>query len=199
MSLNEPDIDRRTLLQTAGGLAVAQVAQIAQVAQAQAAPAAAAAATKAPPGKPGDFDFLTGEWKIKHRRLKTADPNSWDEFAGEATCWTVLGGVGSIEELRIPARDFAGIGIRLLDVKERVWSDFWVNGKSGVLTTPGMTGAFEAGVGTFSAEDMDGDKPIQVRGVWDRITPTSCRWHQATSNDGGKSWLTSWLMDWQRA
>jgi hypothetical protein len=161
--------------------------------------AAAAATAKPPPGKPGDFDFLAGQWKIKHRRLKTADPNSWDEFEGEASCWTVLGGVGSIEELRIPARGFAGIGIRLLDVKAKVWSDFWVNDKVGVLTTPGMTGAFEGGVGTFTADDEDDGQPIQVRGVWDRITPSSCRWHQAISRDGGHSWQANWFMDWQRA
>jgi hypothetical protein len=73
--------------------------------------------------------------------------------------------VGSIEELRIPARKFSGIGLRLLDVEKRLWNGFWVNSKSGVLTTPGQTGVFENGVGTFTADDMDGDKPIKVRGV----------------------------------
>ncbi len=64
-------------------------------------------------GQPGEFDFLIGDWKIKNRRLK--GPNQWDEFEGESTCWSVLNGVGSIEELRIPARNFFGMGLRLLD------------------------------------------------------------------------------------
>ena len=38
----------------------------------------------------------------------------------------------------------------------------------------------------------------QQRGVWDRITPTSCRWHQSTSKDGGKTWDYNWYMDWTR-
>lgn len=150
-------------------------------------------------GKAGDFDFLAGEWKIKHRKLKTPHGTEWDEFEGEATCWTILGGVGSVEELRIPARGFSGMGLRLLDVQKKVWNDFWVNGKSGVLTTPGQTGAFENGVGTFTADDKDGDKPIKVKGVWDRITPTSCRWWQAVSWDDGKTWEENWFMDWTRA
>lgn len=186
---------RRTLLKTAAaGLAVC-VTGIAT---------ATRTATDASYGKPGEFDFLACEWKIRHRRLKTPGSDDWDEFEGEATCWTILGGVGSVEELRMPARDYSGLGLRLLDVspadpKQRLWSDFWVNAKSGVLTTPGTTGAFVDGVGTFIADEMDGDTPIKVRGVWDRITAASCRWHQAISRDGGKTWEDNWFMDWTRA
>ncbi|MBL8823184.1 MAG: hypothetical protein JNJ77_11395 [Planctomycetia bacterium] len=151
-----------------------------------------------PEGKPGDFEFLTGEWKIKNRRLKTPGGKEWDEFDGEATCWSILMGVCSIEELRIPARHFAGMGLRLLDVQKKVWNDYWVNAKSGVLTTPGLTGNFEKGVGTFSAEEMENGKKVISKGVWDRITPSSCRWYQAGSNDGGKTWKESWFMDWTR-
>ncbi|MBN8596193.1 MAG: hypothetical protein J0L78_00820 [Planctomycetes bacterium] len=150
-------------------------------------------------GKPGEFSFLDGNWKIKHRRLKEPHGKEWDEFEGEATCWSILGGVGSVEELRIPSRNFAGMGLRLLDVEKKIWNDFWVNGKSGVLTTPGQTGGFENGVGTFGADDKDGDKPIKVKGVWDRITPTSCRWWQAVSWDDGKTWEENWFMDWTKA
>ncbi|MBY0111322.1 MAG: hypothetical protein K2Y21_00765 [Phycisphaerales bacterium] len=164
--------------------------------------AASPAVVKQGAGKPGEFDFLAGEWKIKHRRLKTPGPSAatkeWDEFEGEATCFTILAGVGSVEELRIPSRGFSGMGLRLLDVENKVWNDFWVNAKSGVLTTPGQTGGFENGVGTFGADDMDGDKPIKVKGVWDQITPNSCRWWQAVSWDDGKTWEENWVMEWTR-
>lgn len=149
-------------------------------------------------GMPGEFDFLAGAWKIRHRRLK-ADA-TWDEFDGEATCWTILAGAGSIEELRIPARDFSGLGIRLLDSKTRLWNDYWVNGKDRMLDGgPGLTGGFSGGVGTFTADDTDNGTPITVRGVWDRITPTSHRWRQGATRDGGKTWTDNWFMDWTRA
>lgn len=194
MSHAPADDSRRTLLKTAAaGLAVCATGSVVAAAK----PPEAAA--EAPYGKPGDFDFLAGEWKIHHRRLKTPGSDDWDVFEGEATCWTILAGLGSVEELRIPARNFSGMGLRLLDVEKREWSDFWVNAKSGVLTTPGTTGVFVDGAGTFVADDVDGDTPIKVRGVWDRITPTSCRWHQAVSRDGGKTWEGQWFMDWTRA
>jgi hypothetical protein len=195
MSHAPTDDSRRTLLKTAAaGLAVC----VTGAGTAFAATADADAPAEATYGKPGDFDFLVGEWKIQHRRLKTMGSDDWDVFEGEATCWTILGGVGSVEELRIPARNFSGMGLRLLDVEKRLWSDFWVNAKSGVLTTPGTTGVFVDGAGSFVADDVDGEKPIKVRGVWDRITPTSCRWHQALSYDDGKTWQGQWFMDWTR-
>lgn len=174
---------RRTVLKGAAALAAAGV------------PALAAAATPAV-GRPGDFDFLTGEWKISHRRLKA--PGDWDVFEGEATCWSIIGGVGHVEELRIPARDFSGTGLRFLDMETRIWSDFWVNARSGVLGAAGLTGGFADGVGLFTAEDVDGDTPIRVRGVWDRITGQSHRWRQGVSRDGGVTWDDSWFMDWTK-
>ena len=187
---NKPEsIRRRKVLQYAAGVALSPGALSPSL-----------AATPPPrPGRPGEFDFLAGNWKISHRRLKDAKTKEWDVFQGEATCWTILGGVGSVEELRIPARDFSGMGLRLLDVENRVWNDFWVNGRSGVLTTPGQTGGFINGEGTFGADDVDGDQPIKVRGIWDSITPSSCRWWQSISRDGGRSWEENWFMDWVRA
>lgn len=186
--------DRRTLLNATAALGAAALL-------AENASAAAAAPTPAravPPGRPGEFDFLAGEWRIAHRRQPSPGA-AWDEFTGEATCWTILGGVGSIEELRIPARNFAGMGLRLLDVSANVWNDFWVNARSGALTTPGQTGGFVGGVGTFEADEMDGEQPIVVRGVWDEITPTSCRWRQLISRDAGASFQENWIMHWRRA
>jgi hypothetical protein len=152
-----------------------------------------------PPGKPGDFDFLTGEWKIHHRQ-RQADTGAWLEFDGEATCWSLLGGIAHVEELRIPARDFSGMGLRLLDRKTHVWSDYWVNGKAGTLGAPGLTGGFVDGRGIFESRDQEDGKPVVYRGVWDRIDKgKSHRWYQAASRDDGKSWDISWEMDWRRA
>jgi hypothetical protein len=177
-------VRRRAVLQSAAGLAVTLAAS----------PAVAVAPAG---GKPGDFDFLTGEWKISHRRLKA--PGDWDVFEGEATCWSIIGGVGHVEELRIPARNFAGAGLRFLDLESGLWCDYWVNAKSGVLGAAGLTGGFENGVGMFTADDTDSDgKPVKYAGVWDQITGASHRWRQGVSKDGGATWDYSWLMEWKK-
>jgi hypothetical protein len=110
----------------------------------------------------------------------------------------LLKGVASVEELRIPARNFSGMGLRLLDVERKLWADFWVNSKSGVLSPPPSWGSFSNGVGIWDSEDTEADKPQIVRGVWDQITPTSCRWYQASSRDAGKTWQENWVMQWRR-
>lgn len=192
---------RRTVLQA--GAASALAAGATRVAQAQVAAEPTLDPVppmpgKPPPGKPGEFDFLTGEWRIQHWR-RAAPDSPWDRFEGEATCWSILGGVGSVEELRIPARQFSGMGLRLLDVTQRTWSDFWVNAKSGVLATPGQSGGFERGVGLFWSDDEDNGRKTSWAGLWDQITPRSCRWRQVSSADGGKSWVHHWVMHWRRA
>jgi len=185
------DIERRTVLQGAAALAAIGMSTAGQGEE----------KVVASPGngKPGDFDFLTGRWTIQNRMIKPGTSDEWITFPAEATVWPILNGVGSVEELRIPARNFAGMGLRLLDVENKVWKDHWVNARSGVLTTPGQKGNFRDGVGTFTSEDGEGAARMIYRGVWDRITPTSCRWSQGSSRDGGKSWLDNWYMDWTRA
>lgn len=185
------EIPRRAVLQVALGVAAGGSAS------ALAAKTNEPVPSPPPTGKPGDFDFLSGEWKVKHRRLNNGQ---WDEFEGEATVRGILGGVGSVEELRIPARQFSGMGLRLLDVERKLWADHWVNAKNGVLTPPPSWGSFVDGVGTWdSVEEDESGKSVLWRGVWDRITPTSCRWYQQASDDGGRSWKDIWFMAWTRA
>jgi hypothetical protein len=188
MTNETTDSQRRALLQLAAGMAVAVPLGLGV--------ASAAARQPAASGKPGDFAFLSGEWRIKNRRLKG---DVWDEFDGEATVVGILGGVASVEELRIPARNFSGMGLRLLDVERKLWADYWVNGQGGVLSPPPAWGSFTQGVGSWDADEVEGGKPVIVRGVWDQITPTSCRWYQAVSADDGKSWQQNWVMHWTRA
>jgi hypothetical protein len=185
------EFERRSLLQ----LAAAAAAAGALSTSAHAAPLAAPApARREPTGKLGDFDFLTGEWRIANRFLENG---TWIEFEGEATVVGILGGLVSIEELRIPARQFSGMGLRVLDVERKLWADHWVNSKSGVVGTATF-GCFENGVGTWDSTEVDGERTVVYRGVWDEITPDSCRWFQASSHDGGATWQESWVMRWTR-
>jgi hypothetical protein len=151
--------------------------------------------------RPGDFDFLEGTWSIRNRRLKTrwVGSEDWELFEGQAVCQSVAGGTGSIEQLRFPPDRPRGLGIRLLDETRGLWSDHWVAHGQGVIVPAPMWGEFVEGVGTFLAtDDRDGEIAIWSRGVWDSITPTSCRWHQAFSRDGGVTWEHNWFMQWTK-
>lgn len=91
------------------------------------------------------------------------------------------------------------MGLRLLDVDNKLWADYWVNSKTGVLTSPPSWGSFVNGVGTWDSEELDAGQPTIVRGVWDRIGAKTCRWYQAASRDGGTTWAENWVMEWTRS
>ena len=55
------------------------------------------------------------------------------------------------------------------------------------------------GVGTFTAVDTSGDRPVHVRFLWLKTDTPTPRWEQAMSIDGGETWETNWTMDFERA
>jgi hypothetical protein len=67
-----------------------------------------------------------------------------------------------------------------------------------VLDVP-VIGGFENGVGTFVADDVFEGQPIKVRFLWSDISKDACRWRQAFSEDGGRTWETNWVMEFTRA
>jgi len=189
--------DRRALLAAS---AAALLTAATTSAKAQETEMSEARPANIPEGRPGEFDFLSGEWRIQHRWRANADSQEWLEFEGEATVVGILGGICSVEELRIPARNFYGMGLRLLDQTTKVWSDHWVNKNSGVVTTPGQLGGFVNGVGTWGSNWTDDAGLVWLsEGIWDEITPNSTRWRQRVSRDNGATWEETWIMHWRRA
>lgn len=150
------------------------------------------------PSRLNEFDFLQGHWAIQNRRLLDQSTDAWDEFDGEARCWSILDGQVSVEELRLPARNFFGMGLRVFNREKNHWEDFWMNASRGVLMTPPAVGQFIDGVGTFESDYLDGDVKLKVRGIWDQVTPNACRWHQEISRDNGAAWAPNWWMNWTR-
>jgi hypothetical protein len=56
-----------------------------------------------------------------------------------------------------------------------------------------VIGGFENGRGEFYGQEMLNGRPIFVRFIISDITPTSCRFEQAFSADGGKTWEVNWI------
>jgi hypothetical protein len=75
------------------------------------------------PSAPRDFDFVIGDWRVKHRRLKERLVNcdEWIEFDGEMSTREILGGFGNIEDnlLRFPEGEFRAARTALLRHHQR--------------------------------------------------------------------------------
>jgi hypothetical protein len=143
-----------------------------------------------------DFDFFIGRWKAHSRRLRERlrNSNDWEEMEGLAIIRKVLGGIGNIDEITIDRenRRLEGLTLRLYNPESRQWSLYWASGTDGILQPP-LMGSFTDGRGEFYSQESFEGRSIFCRFVCSDITETSCRWEQAFSADGGKSWETNWI------
>jgi len=147
-----------------------------------------------------DFDFLFGQWRIHNQRLKErlVGCTDWEQFDAIGECAPILGGIGNMDSFESDwGGDFRGMTLRLFDLKSKQWSLYWASNRSGMLEPP-VVGAFHNGVGRFEGADEHRGKPVLARFIWSHITPTSARWEQALSADGGKTWETNWRMQMTR-
>lgn len=146
-----------------------------------------------------DFDFLHGEWDVTNSRLTTRldGGGDWEEFPGSSTCHGFFGGAGNFDEITFPTKGFSGATMRVRNQETGEWSIHWVDSRTGRMDPP-MVGRFADGVGTFYGDDTHQGRPVRVRFIWSRITPSSARWEQAFSVDNGRNWETNWVMDFAR-
>jgi hypothetical protein len=153
------------------------------------------------PDNINSFAFQTGEWRVLHRKLKhrLVGSEEWFSFDGSCKAWEILGGAGNVEDnwLNDPNGAYAAAAIRRMDSKTGIWSIWWVDPRSAGIDPP-VNGIFENGVGTFLGEDVLNGKPINVRFVWSNITGNHAHWEQAFSPDGGVTWETNWVMEFER-
>ena len=147
------------------------------------------------------FAFQTGNWRVRHRKLRhrLANSDDWYEFDGTCSAWELLGGAGNVDDHWIgdPVDPYAAATLRRLEPDGR-WSIWWIDSRRSGLDAP-MKGAFEDDVGIFFGTDEFNGRPIEVRFIWSLASPDKARWEQAFSVDSGKSWETNWMMDFLRA
>ena len=148
------------------------------------------------------FDFLVGRWTIRHRRLdaRLAGCDAWTEFNGTCVMQKVLGGLGNMDDntVDLPDGPYTAVTLRRFDPALRRWSIWWLDARYPDIDPP-VHGRFENGVGEFLGDDVFEGRPIRVRFLWSNITPTTCEWRQAFSEDGGATWETNWEMAFTRA
>jgi hypothetical protein len=150
-----------------------------------------------------DFDFLHGRWRIYNRRLarRLQDCTDWQEFEATNECYPVLGGLGNVDHFHATFPDgkpLEGMSIRLFDPQTRLWSISWADDRVCRLLPP-VVGRLGGDRGEFIGDDVCDGTPVRVVFRWSDITPTSARWEQAFSADGGQTWEPNWEMVMTRA
>ena len=148
---------------------------------------------------PTDFDFIIGDWCVKHRRLNSRFSNcaEWTEFEGQSSTSKILGGFGNLEDniLHFPSGTFRAVAMRSFCRESGTWAIWWLDGRNPTQLDTPVVGKFSNDIGQFYADDVLAGLPIKVRFTWTAIPDGHPRWEQAFSNDAGNTWETNWIME----
>lgn len=143
-----------------------------------------------------DFDFEIGTWKTHLRRLlhPLTGSTNWVEYEGTTIVRKIWDGRANLVELEVdgPTGHFEGLNLRLYNPEAHQWSLNFASSSGGTLTPPTI-GEFKDGRGEFYDQETLNGRAIFVRFVISDITPNSCRFEQAFSDDGGKTWEVNWI------
>ena len=157
-----------------------------------------AAKTKLPAQGDGqhDFDFEIGTWKTHISRLQhpLSGSDVWVEYDGTSVIRPVWNGRANLLELEVdgPAGHIEALSLRLYNPQSHQWSLNFANSGTGSLGQP-TVGEFKNGRGEFFDQEPFNGKMVFVRFVISDITPSSCRFEQSFSEDGGKTWEPNWI------
>jgi hypothetical protein len=148
-----------------------------------------------------DFDFSIGRWRthIARRVQPLSGSNEWAEYDGSSIVRTIWDGLASLGETEAegPAGHLEALSLRLYSPESHQWSLTYAS-TGGTSSTPTSlsvptVGEFKDGRGEFYDTESYQGRNILVRNTWSDITPTSIRFEQAFSEDGGRTWETNWI------
>ena len=172
---------------------------------AQQSPGAPATGTQHTPTQRGgqhDFDFHIGTWKTHVSRLAypLTGSTTWADYDGTTVVRKVWNGRANLVELEVdgPSGHLELASWRLYNPDSHQWSLNVASSRAGVLSVPTI-GEFKNGRGEFFDQETLNGRAILVRFLISDITPDSCHFEQAFSDDGGKTWEVNWIATDTRA
>jgi hypothetical protein len=143
-----------------------------------------------------DFDFEMGAWKTHLRRLlhPLSGSTQWMVCDGTTVVRKVWSGRANLVELEAdcPSGHFEALSLRLYNPQSHQWNLNFASRASGTLG-PATVGEFRHGRGEFYDQETLNGHAILVRFVISDVTADSCRFEQAFSADGGKTWEANWI------
>jgi hypothetical protein len=145
-----------------------------------------------------DFDFEIGAWNAHLKRMlhPLSGSDTWVELEGTSIVRKIWDGRANLGELEVESptthTHVEGLSFRLYDPQSHQWNIRWANSKDGALGSP-MIGQFKNGRGEFYNQDTFQGVAVYVRFIFSDITPTSFRFEQSFSADGGKTWEPNWI------
>lgn len=168
-----------------------------------------------------DFDFLVGQWRVHHKRLKERLVGSveWTEFETGHECGHMLGGLGNIDRQwgEFAGAYYEGVSVRSFapdpaHARGGEWLIYWMDTGNPAPAFqvrgnfPGREGGQDGEAGGeagefFGEEEIDGIiYPLRFRwwNLSDKGERVGARWDQALKLPDSEEWEVNWVMEFER-
>jgi hypothetical protein len=151
-----------------------------------------------------DFDFNIGVWHTHITRILDPFAGSSQSVVlnGTVTVRKVWDGKAQLEEIETdgPKGHWEALTLFLYNPGAHQWSQTFVNSKVGTLSSSSTNiGEFKNGrVVLIGQDNAVSDKTILVRAVWSDIKTDSHQYEESYSNDGGTTWVRSFIANLTR-
>ena len=150
----------------------------------------------APDDQQHAFDFHFGTWRTHILTRSSGAPGAarWVKMTGTVTDLPLWHGRANLEKIEAsgPGGRFQGLTLFLYDPKRGEWSQQFAGSSDGIMQAP-VYGRFRNGRGVLYGWSGSTGSMRLERDVWSDITPRSYHFEIATSADGGKTWVTSFV------
>jgi hypothetical protein len=166
------------------------------IAAATACPESRAGGPAAPDDQQHAFDFHFGTWRTHILTRSSVAPGAarWVKMTGTVIDQPLWHGRANLEKIEAsgPGGRFQGLTLFLYDRQRGEWSQRFADSSDGILQAP-VYGRFRNGRGVLYGWSGSAGSMRLERDVWSDITPSSYHFEIATSADGGRTWVTSFV------
>lgn len=161
---------------------------------------------KPPHERMADLDWFIGEWSLRSRTRDPQQPDVWHEETLYAVHTAELGGNLIWEHFYGPfqGEPYEAWSLRKYDAAKDRWLQKWADSVPGGPLL-NWSGTWDAGrrcyIG-YGEAHLNADYTLKgdtgAREIFDNIQPDSFAWRFETTSDGGKTWTTTWTLDYTR-
>ena len=149
-----------------------------------------------------DMDFSFGRWRTDITVFQDPfhSPSATSHMSGTKTAKPIWGGRAAIEEIEAdgPKGHWEAANLMLYDPAAHQWTQNYVDSETGRFEGPPGVGEYRDGKLEFHWQTKIGGLAILVRGTWSNFTTNSHTYAVARSNDGGRTWHTSFIAQMTR-
>lgn len=131
------------------------------------------------------LDFWVGEWELSHSGGKSTNRIA-----------KALDGCVILEQFTgAPGARLDGMSVSTYDRAAKRWKQTWVDNTGAYLD---FVGGEDGGDRTFERDAERGGKKFRQRMVFRDVKAASLKWLWQRSEDGGRTWTTTWEIDYRR-